>query len=693
MNTNGLDPDRAISDEKDDLLGRHPLAYRIADMINNLGDDYKDSVVIGIEGEWGSGKSSFINLILNKVRPEKKKNLVIEFNPWNFSDQDELVKDFFTSMVNKLKSKNKGLIGNITKYVSKLRMPDKIVVAPSVGNNSAGSLEWNLNDKPLKKQKDEIDRDLKKLKKRIVIVIEDIDRLDSNETKLIFKLVRLIADFPNTVFMLAYDRNRVGERLTENNIDGEEYLKKIVQLPFLMPKPEQEGVYDELTRAVKKELVDRGFQGIEIDDRRFRELVSSKAFRTLFPTIRDIRRYTNSLRLDLKMLSPEELNPVDFVGVEAIRVFAPEVYLAMTDEKVIFTSDEDQEYSDRAQRSESYDRQKNIFEGMLAKAPGNLKNSIRDIIRQLFPQVEDLYSNGESINRRERLRRGDLRACFDEFFDKYFLLSVPSRLLSERKVREFLSKTNDPDAITNELREFQEDGKLSLLIERLPARARGLHTNRRENMLMCIFEFADAEERGSERLTRASVESGLKLLEWREERIQFVQNVIESKGVLFATTLLVQELNRTFNVEENDLYRLLSPLRLREEEGKIERLNSEIKELNGAYNRKINEAAKDASLISSKGLGYTLSCWKKLDEERAKSYISELLESKEGLFAFVEGASQYIRSEGGVGNLIRGSEFSERVKKLKLTSEENRRIRKNLPVRREYHWDKARFYG
>ena len=76
----------------------------------------------------------------------------------------------------------------------------KIVIAPEIAGNSMGGLEIKLDDKSLKDQKDKLDEDLKKLGQRIIVVIEDIDRLDSNETKLVFKLVRLIADFPNTVF-------------------------------------------------------------------------------------------------------------------------------------------------------------------------------------------------------------------------------------------------------------------------------------------------------------------------------------------------------------------------------------------------------------------------------------------------------------------------------------------------------------
>ena len=131
------------------------------------------------------------------------RNVIVEFNPWNFSDQDELVKDFFNSMVEKLKLDDEdkdGLLSKLKKYAPKFRKPDKAVFAPEINGTSIGSLEWNLEGESLKKQKDKIDEALKELGQRIIIVIDDIDRLDRDETKLIFKLVKLTADFPNTVF-------------------------------------------------------------------------------------------------------------------------------------------------------------------------------------------------------------------------------------------------------------------------------------------------------------------------------------------------------------------------------------------------------------------------------------------------------------------------------------------------------------
>lgn len=79
-------PDNPIPNKEKDLLHRYPLANRIAGMISRFKDD--ESLVIGIEGEWGLGKASFINLILEDLRTTNA--LLIKFNPWNFSDQNGL---------------------------------------------------------------------------------------------------------------------------------------------------------------------------------------------------------------------------------------------------------------------------------------------------------------------------------------------------------------------------------------------------------------------------------------------------------------------------------------------------------------------------------------------------------------------------------------------------------------------------
>ncbi len=125
-------PDNPIQTKEKDLLHRYPLAKRIAGMIRDFKDN--DSLVIGIEGEWGSGKTSFINLILEDLRATDA--LLITFNPWNFSDQNELIKDFFDSMIEALKeADNQGgeaKAKKIKEYASKLLKQSRITISPEI---------------------------------------------------------------------------------------------------------------------------------------------------------------------------------------------------------------------------------------------------------------------------------------------------------------------------------------------------------------------------------------------------------------------------------------------------------------------------------------------------------------------------------------------------------------------------------
>jgi len=154
-------PDNPVQTKEYDLLHRYPLAHRIAEMVRNFKDH--DSLVIGIEGEWGSGKTSFINLILEDLRATDA--LLITFNPWNFSDQNELVKDFFDSMIEALKKADRqGGEAKATKikgYASKLLRHSGITLSPEI--NALGLVSFKLGEistvggeDPLEKQKETI---------------------------------------------------------------------------------------------------------------------------------------------------------------------------------------------------------------------------------------------------------------------------------------------------------------------------------------------------------------------------------------------------------------------------------------------------------------------------------------------------------------------------------------------------------
>ena len=123
--------DYPIESEGEDKLRRTPLAKKVAELIASFKG--RESFVIGIEGVWGAGKTSFVNLILKELKSDQ--NLVfINFNPWNFSGQNELITDFFSSLIVKITPfvADKDRLKKVKSIVSKLTKKSEVAFSPEI---------------------------------------------------------------------------------------------------------------------------------------------------------------------------------------------------------------------------------------------------------------------------------------------------------------------------------------------------------------------------------------------------------------------------------------------------------------------------------------------------------------------------------------------------------------------------------
>ncbi|MBD3798196.1 MAG: hypothetical protein IE887_10850, partial [Campylobacterales bacterium] len=222
--------DGPITDESKDILGFKSLAERISSSIVHSSFDTKNAFTISLEGKWGSGKTSLVNLIKKDLKNNHKDKIVImEFNPWLVTDFEQLIKYFFSELLKEITYESfdaklkEDIWKDIKKFVS-FFTPDKVQVG-------VGDLKVSYNPKDtLFKEKDEtllslkikINDYLKNLNRRIVIIIDDIDRLTDKETEAFFRLIKGIADFNNIVYLLLYDKTVVAKSL--------ETFKEIVPL-------------------------------------------------------------------------------------------------------------------------------------------------------------------------------------------------------------------------------------------------------------------------------------------------------------------------------------------------------------------------------------------------------------------------------------------------------------------------------
>lgn len=147
----------------------------------------------------------------------------------------------------------------------------------------------------------------------------------------IFQLVKSIADFPNTTYLLSYDRNVVINAL--NNIhegNGDKYLEKIVQIPLEVPL------------INKKYLQKLLFEEIEfvIEDTRFDERIWGNVYfnglRFFFNNIRHVNRYINVFKVNYPLIK-DNINLINFLAITCIQVFVPNIYDEIRDNKDFFT--------------------------------------------------------------------------------------------------------------------------------------------------------------------------------------------------------------------------------------------------------------------------------------------------------------------------------------------------------------------
>jgi predicted KAP-like P-loop ATPase len=233
----------AKQDIKDDKLGLKNYVEKVAKAIYTYSDT--DALVLSVEGEWGSGKTSFINFLkkeIKKLDVENKKYYFIHFNPWLITDSEQMVKLFFRELETIILSASVGakieeFKKDFKRFVSFLA-PDDV----TIGINST-KLKYNVANrlgsepKTLEESKNGINEYLKDLDKKIIIIIDDIDRLTDKETEHIFRLVKSMADFNNLIYILSYDKVIVSKALeTFKSENGERYLEKIINYPLTLPK-------------------------------------------------------------------------------------------------------------------------------------------------------------------------------------------------------------------------------------------------------------------------------------------------------------------------------------------------------------------------------------------------------------------------------------------------------------------------
>lgn len=434
--------DEPISGADQDRFNRAPFASRIAETIARRPDP--SSLVVGVFGPWGDGKTSVLKMMEEELQHHDHV-VVLHFNPWHFQSEDQLIRGFFATLADGLDRKlnnTREMIGKVLKDYGSLLSIGSVVLGDAAGDAAKGVGEA-MSNVGLEELRSRIETFLRESGKRVVVLVDDIDRLDRSETHSMFKLVKLSAGFNHTSYVLAFDDEVVAAALGERygaggQQAGRAFLEKIIQVPLHLPPVDTTSL-----RLVAFEGVEAALSMANIEltqaqvDAFTRHFVDGLEPRLSTPRVAKL--YTNALMFALPLLKGE-VNIMNLMLIEGIRVLYPGLYAAIRDNPSMFLE------SRRENRGNGLNQAPTPFDQLMDEALPNLTNAERNtvkerLIRPLFPRTGNMQYDGEW----DSIWAGEQRVCASGYFKRYFSYCVPDGDVSDASVNALMDSVVNAD--------------------------------------------------------------------------------------------------------------------------------------------------------------------------------------------------------------------------------------------------------
>lgn len=440
------------------------------------------SSVVGIYGKWGEGKSTLLYFIDDALQKEHADRVhSVWFNPWRFPDEPRLISMFFTTLAKELGrsiSSFKEVSGDfLEKYVAGM-LPSMYGFDVNKPLETLGGLLSSVELETLKTRVDEV---LKGAGKRIVIFMDDLDRLDREEIKAVFRLVKLTADFENTTYILSFDPKNVSSVLGEaygrgDEESGRSFLEKIVQVPLQLPLATKTALRQICFAGVDAALDAARIELDTSDSRRFVRHFNS-GIEVQLSTPRQGKRYANVLRVALASLK-DQVNTVDLMLVEAIRVFYPDLYDTIRDHPDLFL----REAADDGER----ERRSEVVEKAVQSDSPDVMKAAHDLLRTLFPRC---LSSGIGPNW-ERPWAEEKRIASRDYFYRYFSYGIAPEDVSETELAGLVNAaaSGEVEEAARALRQMVRAANAESVVSKLRSRVRTLDARTSETLAIALSQ-------------------------------------------------------------------------------------------------------------------------------------------------------------------------------------------------------------
>ena len=630
--------DKPIEYSEQDLLGRTTFSKQLGEAIYKY--DGKDGLVLGVFGKWGTGKTSILNMVVNEINllseNEDNRPIIVNFSPWNYTDKDNLISLFFRVLKNRLdmdkdEEKRKKIGKALADYSDAL---DALSLVPMVGSGVAAILKTIAKaqgaelskDVDIDTTKESLELVLSDTNQKIIVIIDDIDRLTNTQIRDIFQLVKQVGNFPNIIYVLSMDRDVVCRALESvHNIDGAEYLEKIVQIPFEIPallKPRLREIFLKKLEDTVNTINDN----LKIDKSYWSE-VFANCIEPYIKTLRDVNRVINTFQFRYKILY-EETAFEDMVALTTIEVLEPQLYQWIGRHKDLLCSTYSHSFSALLRNKSNY--RKEIVDE-LEKIGIKTDTGIK-FLTTLFPVfADDIHEH--KVGYTSSNIRETMRVAQEVRFDSYFMFDLKEIPVSRNLINDCINKMRVEDLIAT-ITQINDEGnieyfidELRTLVETIPYERLGLLSSVILNKLyifsnnsgfLSLSAYNKAEFLAFDIMNRINDES---------ERYSLIKSVVENTNKEQLGTI-AYFINR---IE-------LSHGRLAGKEEHIEKqlINlPHLIDIESRYISKINEITLSEAIIDIREFNIAFYLWDCLDKDRAQTYLKNILKDDINVLKFI----------------------------------------------------------
>lgn len=477
-----LQDDLFIEPEKD-RLGYAPFAKYLADCICKM--TVTEGFVIAVYGSWGSGKSTLLNFVIDYLRkkPDEEQPIIVPFNAWLFTGNQDITRRFFDQLHGVLTSVTyvpRGLrerIAGFAKVISEIPLPyaqaGKAVVTL-----------FNDQEKEASELKEEVEDTVIQQQRRIVVAIDDIDRLPAEDIKQLFRIFKAIPNFTNVVYLLVFDKEVVSKALCETKeASPEAYLEKTIQVAFELPPPDktslrrllfekldsvligtpndeddlnsnqpsdetspsaEEPELQQVTDLEEADVENPSTALAEVFEQTYWSNVYFQGIDHFITNLRDIVHLTDTLTMTYPIVKGE-VNPVDFIALESLRVFNPMVYDIIRKNKNYFVG-----------INSSLDELKNFHNSWVAQLQDKDKQPVKNLLKIIFPKLQSVFGKKYYDEQQELKWQSQQRVCCSEIFPIYFRLTLLEADFSNTQIQAIVASACDAKLFGKKLIELSE---------------------------------------------------------------------------------------------------------------------------------------------------------------------------------------------------------------------------------------------